>query len=122
MFPFTNYKKINVPQTNSNNAVVYTTTAKCMLFFIPIGSRMEDDAAVGLYVQDWYIDTDSDNIDFYLHYSQGISDGTLNRGTVGSDNGSNTPCVCDAGKNIRAFIANSSDRIGGTLYVFELPS
>ena len=120
---FIDYLKVDVPQTNANNAIVYTTSFLCMAFFVPIGSRMEDDAPVGLFVDDYFIDTDSGRADFYLYYSRAVGNAQLPLNAPGSDHpwGSNVPAIIPSGKNIRAFIANSSDRIGGTLHIFRLP-
>lgn len=129
---FLDFAKINIPQTNSNGAILYTTTFPCMLFFVPIGSRMEDDSAVGLYVDNYFTDTDGGQADLYLYFSEATlgSGLDLNRSNIRSGFGSdssypqqntNTMVISPSGKNIRAFIENSSDRIGGTLYVFRLP-
>jgi hypothetical protein len=122
---FIDFAKVDIPQTNSNGSILYSTTFPCMLFFVPIGSRMEDDAPVGLYVDNYFTDTDGGQADLYLYYSRaaGSAPLNLNRDNSGGGNESytNTMVIAPSGKNIRAFIANSSDRIGGTLYVFRLP-
>lgn len=123
-----NYQVIDIPQTNANNAIVFTTTALCLMFFIPTGSRMEDDSPVGLFVDNYFVDTDGGQADLYLYYSRAGGNAPLNLNQPVFDgdgssipvHGSNTMIMCQPGKNIRAFIANSSDRIGGTLYVFPL--
>jgi hypothetical protein len=123
---FLDYEKINVPQTNTNNALIYTTPYLCMMFFVPIGSRMEDDAPVGLFVQNYFTDTDGGEARFYLYYSRALTGSTLLLNRMGPASSGetfygNVPAIVPSGKNIRAFIANSSDRIGGTLYVFRIP-
>lgn len=122
--PFIDYITVDVPTTNSESgALIYTTQYRCMIFFVPIGSRMEDDSPAWLYVEDWYIDTDSDNVDFYLHSSQGTVDAQINNviDTGNSRANQNQPCICESNKRIIAKVGDNSDRIGGTLHIFRLP-
>lgn len=124
-FPFEDYVRVNVPQTNSNNAIVYTTTFDCMVFFMPRGSNMETDRPCGLFVDDFYNDTDGDECQPWLFYASDSStfggDTGLGGSRVNFSNYLNIPMMIPAGKNIRAFIGDSSDRLGGTLHVYKLP-
>lgn len=120
-FPFTNYKVIDCPTTNGNGFLYYTATAKCVVFFMPIGSRMEDDSPVGLQVPNYFLDTDSQWSSLMLFFSW--ANGQLNQ-VDGIDPGRSNvlvPGFLEPGHEVRAIVANNTDRIGGTLYVFELP-
>ncbi len=118
---FTNYKVVNIPQTNSESGtVVYTTTALCMLFFIPIGSRMEDDTEVRLYINNYFTDTDGGQADLHLYNSQASTSSPLDLNRLTHNH--NSMVMCPSGKSIVARVGDNSDRIGGTLYVFELPN
>jgi hypothetical protein len=111
---FLDYDTIDIPVTNSSSLVDYTTSYKCLVHFEPIESRMEDDSFARCWVEGYYRDTDTDDADLTLFNSSGTSDFNQtvdNRGLI----------VVPSGKNIRVGVGDSSDRIGGTLYVFRLP-
>lgn len=137
-FPYTNFKVVDVPQTNANGQILYTTSKRSIIWFMPRGANMESDSPVGIYIEQHFIDTDgqiSDPFIFFIHDAKPRTDtqsssshdhqlntpGFLN--AVSQQHGTylNIPSIVDGGKNIRAYIADSSDRFGGTLYVFELP-
>ena len=123
-FQKVSYTAVDVPLGNANGQVVYTAPVTSLVFFVPYGPSMEDDAPVGLYIENFYVDSDGGPAQNFIHYSQGttsqnvwlnanIDDGTGPRG-------SNTPVIIPAGKSIKRYITDSSDKIGGTLYVFPL--
>jgi hypothetical protein len=124
-FPFSNYKKITVAAGGSNGQIVYTTTSDCLVAFLPTGAFMEDDAPIGLYVDNYFTDSDGGQADLYLYYSKAATNAPLSlnidNSSTGLESYTNTMNIVPSGKNIRRLIANSSDKIGGTLYVFELP-
>ena len=120
-----NYTTINVAQTNSNAALLYTTTALSIMFFIPIGSRMEDDLPVGIYVDSYFIDSDGGEAHLYLYHSRATTSSFLGLNaslttTAADAPNTNSMVLVPSGKNIRALVTDSSDKIGGTLYVFPL--
>lgn len=128
---FLDYITVDVPANNSNGSIVYTTTYRCIVFFEPIGARMEDDDPIGLYVDNYLTDSDGGQADLYLYYSRAVTSTALqlNGNTVAQASGSShihftssiTPAMIQSGKNIRTFIGDSSDKIGGTLHIFRLP-
>lgn len=135
-FPFKDYKRVDVPQTNANGALLYTTVATSMVFFVPRGSNMESDAQVGIYIENLFVDTDGQNAFpyiFAIHDATGRTESTNENFTSDTFSGSggvpfshdfgkylNSPHIIPAGKNLRAWIGDSSDRLGGTLHVFEI--
>ena len=121
MFPFNNFKKIDVPTINSESGVViYTTTAVSLVYFLPIGSRMEDDTRVDVFVNNYFTDTDGGVAAFFLYSSQAAVGNPNYLNFTGAYN-TNVPAIVPAGKQIYARVGDNSDRIGGTLYVLELP-
>lgn len=116
-----NYTTVDCPTKNSNGFVYYTTTDWCLIAFNPIGSRMEDDSPVGVFIENMWIDTDGDGNQVYLHYSQGTSTALVNQPSATTGNhGSQQVVLCPPGKLIKSYCPNSTDRVGGTLYVFPL--
>lgn len=137
-FPVNNYKVIDVPTTNSGGLLIYTTTADSLCWFMPIGSRMEDDTAAFVRASNVFVDTDGGPCDIYLWWSLGGTSTRLNandpsviQGSSNSGGGNvsfsfqgaahQAVSFIPAGINIFAGVGDSSDRIGGTLYVMELP-
>ncbi len=127
-FPFKNYQVIDIPTTNSESGVVvFTTSATSLLFFVPIGSRMEDDTPVSIFVRDYFTDTDGGDADLFLYRSKATTATRLSLNAVATDFGGNTTNnvnvgqIVPAGKQVVARVGDNSDRIGGTLYVLELP-
>lgn len=122
MFPFNNYKVINVPTINSEGGVViYTTTATSLVYFVPIGSRMEDDTRVDVFVNSYFVDTDGGSARLFLYSSQASVSSANFLNYSGAQN-TNVGHIVPAGKQIYARVGDDSDRIGGTLYVLELPA
>lgn len=111
-----NFTTIDCPVTNGS-VLYYTTTAVCMVAFMPIGSRMEDDSPVGVYIKNHWVDTDGEGNNVFLSYSQGGASTSLNRDGFP---GTFQMAICPAGREIFSYVSNSSDRVGGTLYVFPL--
>lgn len=127
MFPFNDYKTIFFGPINGNGTVVYTTTSLCMVYFVPYGPYMEDDSPIGLYVDNYFTDSDGGQADNYIYYSKAVTRSPLNLNVPQSDIstssfGTSNSVIVPSGKNIKAFIGDSSDKIGGTLYVFGLPN
>lgn len=126
-YPFTNYLKIDVPATNSNGLILHTTSADSMVYFTPIGARIEDDEPIGIYVEQMWVDTDGHPNHPFLFYSAASAfvPDHIGTGQVASANGNPsltmTSMIVPSGKNIRTWLVDNTDLIGGTLYVFELP-
>ena len=122
MFPFNEYKVIDVPVTNSESGtVIYTTTATCLLYFMPKGNRMEDDTPVEVFVNSYFTDTDGGVARLYMYRSQASTNNNLFLNYTSAGN-VNVPVIAPAGKQVYARVGDNSDRIGGTLFVMELPN
>ena len=120
---FTNYRVIDVPVTNGTTTP-FTTTSLSLVFFVPTGNRMEDDSPVGVYVANTFTDTDGGSANLWLYYSQAGTSATNQLNSPGHANQNNFQIgnIVPAGKQIKTYVGNSSDIVGGTLYVLELPN
>jgi len=126
-FIFTNLNIVDVPQTNTNGATLFTTTATSIIHFLPDGTKMEDDRPVGIYVENLWTDTDGHQQDPFLFLSAKDQTFTQYLGTGNRALNVNsslvmtmTSMVVPAGKTLKAYINDSSDRLGGALYIQEI--
>lgn len=126
MFPFNDYKVIPFgPIASESGAVIHTTTATSLIYFIPYGPYMEDDTPIEVYVSSYFVDSDGGSASMWIYRSHASGSSTLYL-NYGYDEilktGTNVGVMVPAGKNIIARVGDNSDKIGGTLYVLELPN
>lgn len=121
MFPFNNYKKVSFgPIASEAGVTVYTTTSLSLIYFIPYGPYMEDDTPIEVYVNNYFTDSDGGVAAIWLYRSYAPLNNQLFLNFAGLGH-VNVPVIVPAGKNVIARVGDNSDKIGGTLYILELP-
>jgi hypothetical protein len=118
--PYTRYYVINLGTTNTSGTTILTTTTRCQLFFEPIGSRMECDQSVGIFVDNYFTDTDGRESDPWLFQASSSTGSTSMNRSGDFDSYIHTTLIVPSGKNIRTFLNQNTDRIGGRLHVWEM--
>lgn len=118
--PFFRYQRINVGTSNTSGTTIYTTTETSLVFFEPIGSRMECDELVGVFVDNYFTDQDGREAEPWL-FAASESNAFTNMNRSGDYDGYiHTTLVVPSGKSIRLFLNDNTDRIGGRLHVWSM--
>tara|TARA_R110000868_G_C10972634_1_gene770651 strand:+ start:31448 stop:31810 length:363 start_codon:yes stop_codon:yes gene_type:complete len=117
-FPFTNYKRINVPRIPASGGtptLIYTTTAKCEVSFEPRSSDMRIDRFSTIRANNvWSYALSGSPAQHEVIWSKGSDTWT-------DYPDENRKIILPAGILIYAYFGDTFDLIGGTLHIFELP-